>query len=127
MPYNTRFGDATRELRKQREIGLREFCIKSEEDASNWSKIERGIMEPPLDEGRFAKIADALDLAPESAEIQNLRDLAHAHRGVIPKEALAEDEFVAMLPMFFRTLRGDKPGEAELERFYGFLREKYNK
>ena len=41
------FGDFIKEKRINKEITLREFCRQLELDASNWSKIERGVMSPP--------------------------------------------------------------------------------
>ena len=47
------FGEFIKQKRLEKDLGLREFCRQLDEDASNWSKIERGIMGPPQDEGKL--------------------------------------------------------------------------
>lgn len=50
------YGEFIKELRAKKEISLREFCKQVEMDASNWSKIERGVLAPPQDEEKLKKL-----------------------------------------------------------------------
>ena len=60
------FGDFIKEKRINKEITLREFCRQLELDASNWSKIERGVMSPPQDEEKLKQIAKVLGISLKS-------------------------------------------------------------
>ena len=44
------FGTFIKELRAKQRLGLREFCLEHGHDPSNWSKIEREVLQPPRDE-----------------------------------------------------------------------------
>ena len=44
------FGKFIKERRIEKGLTLREFCKLIEVDASNWSKIERGLLSPPKSE-----------------------------------------------------------------------------
>jgi ribosome-binding protein aMBF1 (putative translation factor) len=44
---NEMFGEFIKERRVAKGISLREFCKRMETDASNWSKVERGLLAPP--------------------------------------------------------------------------------
>ena len=43
-------------------------------------------------------------------------DLAAAHQGIVPADIMEDAELVKALPVFFRTLRGQKPTAEELRR-----------
>jgi len=43
-------------------------------------------------------------------------DLAAADRGIIPRDIMDDKALVKELPAFFRTLRGQKPTEAEMRK-----------
>ena len=47
------YGEFIKAIRIKKEISLREFCKQVEMDASNWSKIERGVSAPPQDEEKL--------------------------------------------------------------------------
>jgi transcriptional regulator with XRE-family HTH domain len=111
------FGEFVKNKRVEKELTLREFCRRLEEDASNWSKIERGVMGPPQDEGRLKKIAAILDIDTDSAEWNQFLDLARIGAGVIPDYIMSDKEVVEVLPIFFRTVGSVKPTKEELEEF----------
>lgn len=48
--------------RVEKEITLREFCREMEIDPSNWSKVERGLAEPPKNTHVLTRIAEVLKL-----------------------------------------------------------------
>jgi len=56
-----------------------------------------------------------------SEEYNTLFDLAAI--SYIPSELLGEQRMVEKLPVFFRTIRGEKPSREELEDLLNILRE----
>jgi transcriptional regulator with XRE-family HTH domain len=111
------FGEYVKIKRLEKKLTLREFCRRLDEDASNWSKIERGIMGPPQDIGKLKKIATILDIAEGSAEWNRFRDLATVGAGIIPDYIMSDKEVVEVLPVFFRTVGSVKPTKEELKEF----------
>ena len=116
------FGDFIKLLRIERGISLREFCRRLSTDASNWSKIERGVLAPPQDEGKLNQIAEILGIEEDSVLSTELKDKAAVDAGIIPKDLLSDQETLNALPMFFRTVRSEKPTAEELERLIEKIR-----
>lgn len=124
-PRSSLFGAMVKDRRAEMEIGLREFCERISVDPSNWSKIERGIFQPPTDEVLIRKIATVLEFSVE--KIQQLRDFADLDREQIPKD-ISEDQYVLkMLPAFMRTVQELKPSEDEMDALLELIREDYKK
>jgi transcriptional regulator with XRE-family HTH domain len=117
------FGEFVKKERLKRDLGLREFCRALTFDASNWSKIERGILPPPQDEGRLKEIANLLGIDEKSEKWQELKDTANIDAGIIPKDFLSDGEVLKSLPLFFRTIRSEKPTAEELDRLIRKIRE----
>jgi len=115
------FGQYLRALRLQRGIGLREFCLRLGADASNYSKLERGLLNPP-EEARVADIESALGLEHKSDESRELRRLAALGRGMIPTAVLSDMELAGKLPLLFRTLEGDAVDEEKLDEVVAMIR-----
>jgi transcriptional regulator with XRE-family HTH domain len=118
------FGTYAKELRAQRRLGLREFCLKNGHDPSNWSKIEREVLAPPRDEDTLREWAKQLGLKEGSEEWLKFFDYAAVDAGRIPDYVLKDEELVEKLPVFFRTLSGNKPSEEELDSLIKLLRER---
>jgi transcriptional regulator with XRE-family HTH domain len=116
------FGEFIKRRRVIQAITLREFCRRLNIDASNWSKVERGLLLPPQDEERLQEIAEVLEIPLNSDVWKEFRDSASIDAGLIPKDILADEEIVKALPMFFRTVRSDKPTPEELEVLIKILR-----
>jgi len=116
------FGEYVRGIRLQKRIGLREFCLKSGRDASNWSKLERGVLPPPQDQDSLEAIAGDLGLKRGSPEWYKLFDLAAAERGRLPADIMEDEKLLESLPAFFRTLRGQKPTGEELAKVVELIR-----
>jgi len=108
------FGTFIKDLRLKMGLGLREFCLKYGHDPSNWSKIERDKLSPPKDRETLEKWAEQLGLKEESKEWYLFFDLASISKGNIPSDILSDKELANMLPLFFRTVRGQKPSKDEL-------------
>jgi transcriptional regulator with XRE-family HTH domain len=116
------FGELIKERRINKGISLREFCKRVEIDASNWSKVERGLLAPPQDEERLRKIARALDIKFGSALWKEMKDKANIDAGIIPNDILSDEKVLNSLPMFFRTIRSEKPTPEELDKLINMLR-----
>lgn len=117
-----KFGDNLKKTRIACNLSLREVCKKTGYDASNWSKVERGIISPPSDETILSKWAQALGLKNGSAEYRQFLDEAQISQGIIPRDILAEKGAVNYLPAVFRTLRNEKPTRQEIDHLIELIR-----
>jgi transcriptional regulator with XRE-family HTH domain len=116
------FGQFVKQIRERQRLGLREFCIKNGYDPSNWSKIEREVLAPPRDEGTLREWAKALGLKQGSEDWLKFFDLAAVDSGRIPDYVLQDEKLVAQLPVFFRTISGQKPSREDLEKLLELIR-----
>jgi transcriptional regulator with XRE-family HTH domain len=117
----TIFGEYLKKLRSDRRITLRSFCEKAGLDPANYSKIERGLLTPPLEESRLASIVKALGCTVEGAEHRELRRLASLDRGQIPPRILSDAEIAGRLPALFRTMEGEPVDEASLKELVDMI------
>lgn len=117
------FGAYIKENRLKADLTLREFCRLLDEDASNWSKVEREVLPPPRDESKLKRIAGVLGFQESSSEWNTLFDLASVDAGIIPKYITSEKEIMNMLPVFFRTVGSIKPSQDELKKLIKTLKE----
>lgn len=115
------FGEFVKNIRIKQGITLREFCKSTDLDPSNWSKIERNILQPPKSKEILLTIANFLKLTEETDLWNTLFELALI--GHIPSELINDKKVVEKLPVFFRTLNGQKPNRAELEDLIRLLKE----
>jgi transcriptional regulator with XRE-family HTH domain len=107
------FGAFIKDARINAGLTLRGFSKIMNADPGNWSKIERGLLPPPKSKKVLREIARTLKLAENSELWHELFDLASI--SFIPQELLDDRSVVEKLPVFFRTLRGEKPAQKELE------------
>jgi transcriptional regulator with XRE-family HTH domain len=110
------FGDYFKALRKQGRITLREFCRRAGADPANISRLERGAMPPPQGGEILERYAKALELKEGTDGWYLFFDLAAADKGIVPKDIMADEDLVKLLPAFFRTLRGQKPTAEEMRK-----------
>lgn len=110
------FGQFIKQIRERERLGLREFCLENGYDPSNWSKIEREVMRPPRDEDTLRGWARALRLKQGSEDWLKFFDYASVDSGRIPDYILKDEKLVAQLPVFFRTISGQKPSREDLEK-----------
>ena len=113
------FGEYVRQLRFAKRLTLREFCRLAGLDPSNWSKIERGLHQPPKGKEVLISVAEALGVTEGSEEWNSLFDLAIV--GHIPSDLVGSQAIVEKLPVFVRTVRGQKPTREELEKLVELL------
>jgi transcriptional regulator with XRE-family HTH domain len=116
------FGSFVKDKRIAADLTLREFCRKTGEDASNWSKIEREKMSPPQDKSKLERIAQVLGIKKGSDDWNNLIDYANVDSGKIPDYIRTDSEVLGALPLFFRTIRSEKPSAEELKKLISHLR-----
>ncbi len=116
-----KFGEFVHAARIRKGLTLREFCRITGIDPGNWSKVERGLQAPPKSRAILKEIAKALGLNEGSDEFLTVLELASI--SFIPTELLNDNSIVEKLPLFFRTLRGEKPSKQELERLIEKIRE----
>lgn len=108
----TNFGQYVNKLRLEKKITLREFSRRTGLDPSNWSKVERGLSSPPKSKEVLNSITETLGLEKNSDEYLTLFELAAI--GFIPADLLPNQNVVDRLPVFFRTVRGEKSSKEEL-------------
>ena len=116
------FEEFIKERRIAKGISLREFCKRIEIDASNWSKFERGLLSPPQDEEKLKKIAHVLDIKIGSPSWKEMKDKANIDAGIIPEDILSDEKVLNSLPIFFRTIRSEKPTPEELDKLINMIR-----
>jgi len=116
------FGEFIKGKRIEKGISLREFCKRIEIDASNWSKVERGLLAPPQDEEKLRKIAQMLGIKFGSSLWKEMKDKANIDAGIIPEDILTDEKVLNSLPLFFRTLRSEKPTPEELDKLIDMIR-----
>ena len=123
MKKTINFGRYFEQLRQEQGLTLRMFCKKASCDPANISRMERGLIQPPKGREILEKYAEALGLVEGSDEWYKFFDLAAADQGIVPQDIMADAELVKVLPVFFRTLRGQKPTKAEMVKLAEKIRD----
>jgi transcriptional regulator with XRE-family HTH domain len=116
------FGELFKRLRVDKRITLRKFCLKNRYDPGNISKLERGRLAPPQSEDKLAEYARALGVPAGSAQEREFIDLGLACAGQIPDEIMSDEELVAHLPLFLRTVKGKKISQETLNELIEVIR-----
>jgi transcriptional regulator with XRE-family HTH domain len=117
-----RFGEFFKQRRIALRKTLRQFCRENELDAGNISRLERGLLPPPQGRAILESYANLLKLKKGSDDWYTFFDLAAAETGRIPQELLEDDEVLEKLPILFRTLRGQKVPDEQLDELVRTLR-----
>jgi transcriptional regulator with XRE-family HTH domain len=112
----TVFGEFFREMLISKEMSLREVARRSGIDASNLSKMERGVAYPPQKREILQKLARALFLDEE--ETRRLIELAALVNGMIPEdlENVKKNKAIPMLLRAIDNKQLDEKQTAELAR-----------
>lgn len=79
------------------------------------SKLERGLLPPSTSREKLDQYACALGLEAGTNEWYEFFDLAAVAAGQVPADLLSDEELVAKLPLIFRTLRGDRASDEQLD------------
>ncbi len=110
------FGEAFNEIRILSGMSLRKFCDEMENkgfplNSGNWSRIERGLTNPPADENFYNAIMQIFDLS--ETEKNKLFSIAKATK-ILPKE-LHKTELMEHMPVMLRKIDGKKLTEEEID------------
>lgn len=117
------FGEFFKKQRIGLGLTLRAFCMKNRIfDPGNISKMERGLLAPPSSREKLEEYAAALELKPGSTDWVEFFDRAAACRGEIPLEIMNNSELVNKLPLIFRTIRGKKVTDKQLDELADLIR-----
>ena len=120
MKPHLSFGEFLKERRIARRLTLRQCAFELRWDASNWSKMERGITPAPKDLGEVSAWADFLQITGEDR--QTFLDLAALSRNEIPADLATDEAIISALPAFFRAVRGHELSGKRLADFIEDLR-----
>jgi transcriptional regulator with XRE-family HTH domain len=115
-----KFNELLKSLRVRRRITLRQCAADLGVDASNWSKIERGVNPAPRDVGVLKGWADYFGL--RGVEEAEFFDSAALSRNEIPTDLASDERIMGALPAFFRSLRDSDMSDKKLEEFISDLR-----
>ena len=63
-----------------------------------------------------------MGIHPATNKWKAFKDQANIDAGIIPKDLLSDKEVLNSLPMFFRTIRSEKPTPEELDRLIKKIR-----
>ena len=102
------FGEFLKTHRTAKRITLRAFSEALGMDPSNYSRMERGQAQPPANESKLPNYARLLGIPTDSSEYREMVRLAALGRGEIPPAILSDRAVFAKLPVFFRSLEGEK-------------------
>lgn len=115
------FGNYLKKLRSERQLTLRAFCEANGFDPGNYSKIERGLLQPPRDEQKLESYRVAFKLSHDSNEWQELQRLASISRGEIPLGVMGNTGVVEKLPALFRTLESGSISATDWDKLIATL------
>lgn len=102
------FGELFKELRQKQGYTLREYCRTFEKDPGNISRIERGLLAPPAKEKELESLARSVGLKEHTEEWDDFFRVASISAGKIPKDIMSDEDVLRRLPVFLRTITGEK-------------------
>lgn len=109
--------------KKRMTIGtVREFARLSGLDVAYVSRLENGVILPPKDKEKLARLAVALKITEGSSEWLEFMDLAAIAKNELPEDLRDDEKVVAVLPAFYRTLRQQEFDVGELEELLRRIR-----
>ena len=111
----TQFGQKLKDLRIAKGVTLRQCSEELNADASNWSKLERGVNPAPKDGDVLEKWAAFFGITGD--EKQTFFDLAALSRKEIPADMASDATILEALPVFFRARRGAELDDEKLAQF----------
>ena len=107
---------------KRMRIGtVREFARETGLDVAYVSRLENGVILPPKDNAKLAKLASALGIAEGTEEWQRFFDLAAVAKNQLPDDLRDDERIASVLPAFYRALRNTEMDEHELEKLLELL------
>lgn len=125
MDKTMNFGQFLKEMRKSNRHTLRSFCILTNYDPGNLSRIENSKLQPPQDFNTLEKFAVTLNMQEGSDDWYTFFSLAKVENNLIPTEIL-NPKTVGLLPAFFRSLAKEKVQEDILKQLIHKLEQETN-
>ena len=125
MSTITSFADFLQDFRDRQRMPLRRFCEKHGLDPGTHSKMERGLRPPPKSPEKQEQLAQQLGIEEGSDDWAHFMETAAISAGQIPQDILSDAELAAKLPLAFRTIRGEKLNEEQLDQLIGLMRENH--
>lgn len=119
------FGEFVKAKRIASKVTLRAFAREHGYDVGYLSKLEHGVIHPPSARDLQHRLAQALGLVEESEDWFEFFNLIAAS-SVTPPPGISPEELAAKLPVFFRTLQGQRVSQEKLEEFVTQLRAQYS-
>ncbi|MBF0556596.1 MAG: helix-turn-helix transcriptional regulator [Nitrospirae bacterium] len=116
MARNNLFGEFFKSRRLSLGKTLRQFCIDCRLDALNISKMERGMFPPPTSHDKLEEYAKLLRIEEGSSEWYEFFDLAQKSAEHIAAEFCLDEDTAGKLPIFFRTITGQRLTEGQLDK-----------
>jgi len=116
------FGDYVKARRLDLEIGLREFAQRVGVEASNYSKIERGLKSAPTGD-RLIPYVKALGFEVGGKEHGLMDDMAHVANGLIPTKVLTDERLVGKLPLLFNGMENGAFSDEQIDEILATVRE----
>ena len=68
------------------------------------------------------KIARVLEIKIGSSLWKEMKDKANIDAGIIPEDILSNEKVLNSLPMFFRTIRSEKPTPEDLDKLIAMIK-----
>jgi hypothetical protein len=109
------FGQFIKQIRERQRLGLRDFLSGDGYDPSNWTKIEREVP-PGARRGNPSHLGQTTRSQARLGRLAQVFGLAAVDSGRIPDYVLKDEKLVAQLPVFFRTISGQKPSREDREK-----------
>lgn len=116
------FGEFVKKRRLKQELTLRAFSNLIQMDAANYSKIERGLLEPPEPGLKLELFRKALQIQPDSEDDRELKMLAEVGKNRIPEGVRKNRIAMAGLPVLFRSLEEAELTEEKFKALAEFLK-----
>ena len=115
------FGQLIQARRAEIRLTLRDCALRVQLDPGNLSKIERGRVAPPQDAAVLERLMEGLELAG-SDRARALMDMAMTESGRIPHDILSNEEVMAAMPIFLRTVNNKQLEGAQIEKLVELIR-----
>lgn len=116
------FAKFFKEFRQRTGLTLRQFCLKYTLNPGNISRLERGLLPPPISHEKLEKYASFLQIEKGTDEWYEFLDRAATCIGRIPVDIIGDEQLVKKLPLVFRTLRGQKVPKEQLNELVDLIR-----
>ena len=109
--------------KKRMEVGtVREFAKKTGLDLAYVSRLENGVILPPKDSRKLAKLALALGIKKKTDEWQEFMDLAAVAKNELPEDLQDNERVKSILPAFYRTLRNRELDEEDIKELLDLVK-----